>query len=260
MFKNHLTLFRRTHLTHTNNMKGIMSDLYSLNLYETPMQEAIETHNIRLVSKIAKSVSAFPENEKTLFFSQALCQAAEHGFVKGVRLLCQLTDPKINNSAALRWAAMKGDIDCVKALIPVSNPKDEDSHALILAAEDGHVACVKALIKVSDPAALDSAALKTAAEANHLDCVKLLIPVSDATHNRSEALCRALKNGFWNVVEELYPHSDLEGARDALIDWGGADEKTQWLEEKIDERSKILRNKIAQKVQHRGVQPRKSKM
>lgn len=237
-----------------------MNDLVSFNLYETPMEQAIQTQNIRLVSKIAKTVSAFSENDKTLFFSQALCQAAEHGFVKGIHLLCPLTDPKINNSAALRWAAMKGNIDCVKALIPVSNPTDEDSHALSLAAEDGHVACVKALIKVSDPGALNSAALKIAAEGGHLECVKLLIPVSDARHDCSEALCRALKNGFWDVAEVLWPHSDLEGALQSLIEWGGLDAKTQWLDNKIVERTQILHDKIAQEVQHRGLAARKSKM
>ncbi len=238
-----------------------MSDLYSLNLYETPMEEAIASHNIRLVSKISKTISSFPENEKILFFSQALCQAAEHGFVKGVRLLCTLTDPKINNSAALRWAAMKGHLDCVKALIPLSNPTDEDSHALILAAEDGHVACVKALIKVSDPAAVNSMALKIAAEGNHLECVTLLLPLSDARHNRSEALCRALKNGFWDVAQELCPYSDLDGSWAAMIEWDGNDEKAQWLEEKIVQRDqKILHDKISQTVQHRGLAARKSKM
>lgn len=237
-----------------------MSDLYPLNLYETPMEEAIASHNMRLVGQIVKAISSFPENEKTLFFSQALCEAAENGFVKGVRLLCTLTDPKINNSAALRWAAMKGHIDCVKALIPLSNPTDEDSHALILAAEDGHAACVKALIKVSDPAALNSVALKISAEGNHLECVKLLLPVSDAMHNKSEALCRALKNGFWDVAQELCPYSDLDESWAAMIEWDGNDEKTQWLEEKIVQRDqKNLHDKISRTLQKRGVVSRKKK-
>lgn len=237
-----------------------MNDLYSIDLYRTAMEDAIVAHNMRLVSKIAKIVASFPEAETTVFFRRALCQAADNGFLKGVRVLSGLTDPKADDSHALRWAAMKGHLDCVKALIPLSNPYDEDSHALILAAEGGHAACVKALIKVSDPTALNSAALKIAAEGNHLECVKLLIPVSDTTHNRSEALCRALNNGLGGVVNELYPYSDVEGARQALIEWDVADYKVKWLDEKIAEQRKLLHDKIAKKVQHRGVARRASKI
>ena len=237
-----------------------MSDLYSHTLYEKPLEQAIAAQDLRLLSKIVKIVDTFPQHKTIDFFGGALCLAAEHGFLKGVRKLMTVSDPTYNNSAALRWAAMHGHEACVKTLIPVSDPKAENSHALTLAVGHGQVGCVKALIKVSDPKECGSVALKIAAEGGHLECVKLLIPVSDATDNRSEALCRALKNGFWDVAEVLYPHSDLDGALESLTEWDGSDEKTQWLENKIVERAQILHDRIAQKVQHRGVTARKSKM
>lgn len=220
-----------------------MTDLYSIDLYEVPMMDAIEQRNIRLVKHIIKKVQDFSPSQTLAFFNKALNQAAEHGVVKAVRLFIPLCDPKDCNSAALRWAAMGGHADCVRALIPVSNPTDHNSHALVLAAHEGSVECVKLLIKVTNPQDDGSQALILAAEGGAAECVKLLLQAPNNPMDNTQALVRALKNGFWDIVDLVYPHSDLSAAVEAMRDWGGSDENIQWLEDKIVERNNLRLNK-----------------
>lgn len=219
-----------------------MTDLYSIDLYTTPMQQAIRAKNMVVVAKIIKQAQKFPAVEAEQFFLAALIQAAEDGFAKAVRALIPLCDPKQKQSAPLRWAAMGGHAECVKLLIPVSNPHDENSQALVLAACEGSAECVKLLVKVSNPQDDGSQALIMAAEGGAVECVKLLLKAPNNPTDNAQALVRALKNGFWDVVNEVYPHSDLDAALVSLREWGGDDDKTAWIEDKIVQQQRAVLN------------------
>ena len=92
----------------------------------------------------------------------------------------QLTVKQIqNNTCLLIEASNLGSIDIVKKLIPVSEPKTDNSIALRCAAFYGYKEIVQLLLPVSDPKVNDSEALQRAAEFGYLDIVKILIPVSD---------------------------------------------------------------------------------
>ena len=95
----------------------------------------------------------------------------------------QLTKKDIEYNTNLLIEANKNDdVEAVQRLIPVSDPKADNSHALRWAAFYGHTEIVKLLISVSDPKANDSEALRMAARNGHIECVKLLLPVSDCNH------------------------------------------------------------------------------
>ena len=83
--------------------------------------------------------------------TRLLVQTAENGDAVEVQRLIPVSDPKANNSAALRFASSNGHLKCVKLLIPVSNPKANNSYALQAAVENGHTRCVELLYPVSDP-------------------------------------------------------------------------------------------------------------
>ena len=68
-------------------------------------------------------------------FNQLLENAARAGDVLEVERLLPLSDPKANDSSALRWAAQNGHLDVVKLLLPVSAPKVNDSLAASLHSE-----------------------------------------------------------------------------------------------------------------------------
>ena len=85
------------------------------------------------------------------------------------------------NKQLLIQACIRGNLEEVKRLIPVSDPKANNSSALRLAAEHGHIDIVKLLLPVSDPKALNSEALFEAAVYQRIDIVQMLIPVSDYT-------------------------------------------------------------------------------
>lgn len=105
----------------------------------------------------------------------ALCVAARLGHAPCIELLISGSDPKCEDSRALRLAAKHGFAECVRLLIPVSDPKANDSQALLLAAEDGHAECVKALIPVSDPLSTHSAPLFKAIACGHSGVVALIL-------------------------------------------------------------------------------------
>lgn len=111
--------------------------------------------------------------------TELLIEAAKQGNLDEVRRLIPLSDPKANDSLALRMAAQNGHIECVELLIPVSDPKAKDSYALRWAAQNGHVQCVELLVPISDPKADHSFALQSAVENGHTPCVDLLYPVSE---------------------------------------------------------------------------------
>lgn len=216
-----------------------MTDLYSLELYDTLMMDAIEQSDIRLVKHIIKKVQQFSPSETSAVFNKALNQAAEHGFLEAVQLLIPLSNPQDNGSSALRWAATYGHTECVRTLIPVSNPGDEKSHALTLAAEGGHAQCVELLMAVSKPKDMYSNALKAASEGGHVECVQLLVEVSDF---HTESLIRAVKNGFFKSADILCPYADMEKSVKIMKDVGVGDLKIQWLEDKIVERNNLRLN------------------
>lgn len=89
----------------------------------------------------------------------------------------------------------------VAVLLPISNPKNNNSEALKIAAEKGDVETLKLLIPVSDPKANNSQALLAAVESNSVDCVRCLIPVSDVDAMGSRALVKALN---MNVVHRYH--------------------------------------------------------
>ena len=103
-----------------------------------------------------------------------------------------------------------GRLEIIKDLIPISDPKANDSEALRNAANYGFKDCVKALIPVSDPKANDSEALRNAAFKGHVEIVNTLIPISDPKANHSEALIDASRNEDFPCMMALIPHSNGE--------------------------------------------------
>lgn len=111
--------------------------------------------------------------------TQLLYQAVKQQSVDNVRRLIPISDPKADNSYALRLAVGNGHIQCVELLIPVSDPKSNDSYALAVAAESGNIQCVALLIPVSQPKKRYSLALQRAVYHGHSQCVELLYPISN---------------------------------------------------------------------------------
>lgn len=134
----------------------------------------------------------------------ALIDAADSGQLDIVQALIPVSDPKAENSEALRLAALGGHLDVVRALIPVSDPKADHSVALASATASGSLAVVRELIPVCDPKDHGSAALRQAAECGHLDIVRELIPVSDLGYG-DDAVEAAASNGHADVVRALLP-------------------------------------------------------
>ena len=108
-----------------------------------------------------------------------LALASRSGHIESVRSLISVTDPKADDSQALRWAARSGNKEIVEILIPVSDPKANESGALREAARWGYKEIVEMLLPFSDPKENDSEALRYAAGAGYEEIVELLAPVSD---------------------------------------------------------------------------------
>jgi ankyrin repeat protein len=136
--------------------------------------QAAQEGDLRALARALKDGANAKEHD-----SLALWLAAERGHVECVKLLIEVSEPRVGNSYALRRAAACGHADCVRVLMEVSEPKVQNSYALRAAAEEGHVECVKLLMEASDPLANDSHALRMAAAYGHGDCVELLLPASD---------------------------------------------------------------------------------
>lgn len=108
-----------------------------------------------------------------------LIQAAQDGNAEEVQRLIFVSDPKFNESAALRMAAEKGHFECVTILAPVSEPKSMNSKVLEWAAYIGHLEMLQFLIPLCNPKDRNSYSLQMALYSEHLDCLEELIPVSD---------------------------------------------------------------------------------
>jgi len=136
--------------------------------------------------------------------TELLCEASKTGNSEEVRRLIPISDPKAQDSDALRLAAKNGHTECARLLIKVSSAF---GMALCWAAHNGHADCVELLISVPEP--IDGLkALLWAAERGHAECVKLLIPISDPKKYYSRALQLAVRHGHTPCVELLYPVSD----------------------------------------------------
>ena len=143
-----------------------------------------------------------------LVWHKCLVAAAKHGQLECVRYLVQFTDPRNNDSRALRRAAKHGFVDVVQFLLPLSDPKANNCEALINAAWEGHKECIEVLLPHSDPMAQHSEALYAASGRGHAECVKLLLPLSNAKDKDSRCLLRAAANCRLECVKLLIPHSD----------------------------------------------------
>ena len=83
--------------------------------------------------------------------THCLLQMVYSNNVQKVAELIPYSDPKAQNSEALRLAAAQGYLECVKLLIPVSDCKSNHSQALAWAVLKGHNECVEALYDHSEP-------------------------------------------------------------------------------------------------------------
>lgn len=117
-----------------------------------------------------------------------------------------------HNTTLLIQAATIGDAAEVQRLIPVSDPKFDDSRALRTAAEKGHFECVKLLAAVSDPKSMNSKALEWAAYIGHLEMLQFLIPLCNPKDRNSYSLQMALYGKHLDCLDELIPVSDPEAA------------------------------------------------
>ena len=86
----------------------------------------------------------------------------------------------------------------MELLLPFSDPKANDSEALRYAAYNGYKEMVKMLLPVSDPNAEGSGALQSAARGGYEEIVELLIPVSDV-----EAACEQLDESEISLVKAM---------------------------------------------------------
>lgn len=110
--------------------------------------------------------------------SGPLMAAALLGRTEMLSALIPFASQKIATQA-LGEAVRRGQAEATKLLLPVSDPKENDSYALRCAVENGHTDIVELLIPVSNPKALESTALFFAINKNNKDLIELLIPVSD---------------------------------------------------------------------------------
>lgn len=54
--------------------------------------------------------------EEQAWMNEALCEASRGGWLEGVAALVPVSDPKAEDSEALRWAAQNGHVDCVRMM------------------------------------------------------------------------------------------------------------------------------------------------
>ena len=146
----------------------------------------------------------------TLRCCEPLHKAVEQGNKEIVKLLIPVSDPKTDESYALRLAVEYEHIDIVKLLIPVSDPTAQESWALRWAANIGHIECVKLLVPVSDPKAHDGAALRLAVNNGHTEIVKILLPVSDPKIENNICLLQAVKQQHIDIIKLLIPVTDYQ--------------------------------------------------
>lgn len=86
------------------------------------------------------------------------------------------------NTKLLIQAAGRGDVVEVRRLIPISDPKLQESAALQLAVYYGHIECVALLVPVSDCTVGGSAPLWMATGRRNRECMELVFDHSDLHH------------------------------------------------------------------------------
>lgn len=96
--------------------------------------KSAEKGHIKQLKKLVPPEAFEPENALSLrvknTFGTALCKAAYEGHLQIVQFLLPISNPKSNNSEALRLAAHQNNKDIIRELIPFSN-----TEAAILAAK-----------------------------------------------------------------------------------------------------------------------------
>lgn len=117
--------------------------------------------------------------------TERLIEAAKNGDLQEVNRLIPISDPKHNDSQALRVAISNDHMDCAQALIGVSS---DYNYALSIAAHNNQLEFLKILMPLSDN---HEDALQAAAGDNHIECVKLLL---DGSKEVGPPLCLAIQN------------------------------------------------------------------
>ena len=148
-----------------------------------------------------------------------LIQAAQDGNAEEVQRLIFVSDPKFNESAALRMAAEKGHFECVTILAPVSEPKSMNSKVLEWAAYIGHLEMLQFLIPLCNPKDRNSYSLQMALYSGHLACVDELLLVSDpiAAWNNYRPIYSKLEDD-WRILEERMAHCQNKLLREHIDD------------------------------------------
>lgn len=160
-----------------------------------------------------------------------LIQASWNNEFDEVKRLIPISNPKADESRALRTAVLLGYIDIVELLIPVSDPKT-NNEALIKAAELGNTKLLTLLIPVSDPTKDNSKALRMAAKNGHIKCVEVLNLHSNP-RAYDQALMGAVLNNHINVIKYIIPL--LSNYKDALPNAVKRNLDTNVLQQCIDE-------------------------
>jgi ankyrin repeat protein len=170
--------------------------------------EERERINVKVIRRLINEGSDPKAND-----SYALRWSSENGYLEIVKLLLEAgANPKANNSYALQLAARNGHLEIVKLLLEEgADPKANDSYALQWASENGHLEIVKLLLEAgTNPKAGNSLALQVAAENGHLDIVKLLLEVgADPKAGNSLALRWASREKHLDIIKLLLPVSEI---------------------------------------------------
>ena len=105
--------------------------------------------------------------------------------------------------AAIAWGGHK---ECVRLLLPVSDPKAQDSYALRGSALYGHVECVKLLLPVSGALCEIDGLFEAVIESGQATMAALLVEAEPRLLdkiNLSQRLAAALENGHGNLASYL---------------------------------------------------------
>lgn len=139
----------------------------------------------------------------------------EYGYTGVVEFLA--THPNTVASHVLNAAAAQNDQKTVQLVLPYSDPKHENSLALRRAVNNGHYKMVEFLLPYSDPMAMKCSALLRAVERYDLKMVELLLPHSDPKMRRSEFLQRCIYHDLEEIAQLLWPLSNIEVIRRDFI-------------------------------------------
>lgn len=139
----------------------------------------------------------------------------EHGYAGVVDFLSRHPNTVCNE--LFHSAAAQNDQKTVQLVLPYSDPKHENSLALRRAVNNGHYKMVEFLLPYSDPMAMKCSALLRAVERYDLKMVELLLPHSDPKMRRSEFLQRCIYHNLEEIAQLLWPLSNIEVIRRDFI-------------------------------------------